>query len=112
MARGLRIDKAQFEMLCAIFCTHDEILSFFGVCDETLRNWCKQEYGCDAKTAEANFRKRGNVSLRRIQFKQAEKNPSMAMFLGKNYLGQSDRPREEAQDERIEIAHDVPEGEG
>ena len=30
----------------------------------------------------------GKISLRRIQFKMAEHNPSMAMFLGKVYLGQ------------------------
>ncbi|MCK9319974.1 hypothetical protein, partial [Methanoculleus sp.] len=30
----------------------------------------------------------GKMSLRRIQWKHAEKNPSMAMFLGKVYLGQ------------------------
>ena len=30
------------------------------------------------------------MSLRRIQYKLAEKNTSMAIFLGKQYLGQRD----------------------
>lgn len=33
----------------------------------------------------------GRISLRRTQLKLAEKNASMAIFLGKNLLGQSDR---------------------
>ena len=32
----------------------------------------------------------GKRSLRRIQFKLAEKNPTMAIWLGKQYLGQRD----------------------
>lgn len=33
----------------------------------------------------------GKMSLRRRQFAMAEENVAMAIFLGKNYLGQSDR---------------------
>ena len=33
---------------------------------------------------------KGKTSLRRMQFKLAEKSAAMAIFLGKNYLGQSD----------------------
>lgn len=33
----------------------------------------------------------GKISLRRIQLDLAKKNPAMAIFLGKNYLGQTDR---------------------
>ena len=33
---------------------------------------------------------KGKVSLRRYQFKLAEKSAPMAIFLGKNYLGQKD----------------------
>ena len=35
-------------------------------------------------------REKGKVSLRRSQFKLAEKNPTMAIWLGKQYLGQRD----------------------
>ena len=31
------------------------------------------------------------MSLRRLQFRMAEKNPAMLIFLGKNYLSQSDK---------------------
>jgi len=34
----------------------------------------------------------GKASLRRTQFKLAQTHPNMAIFLGKNYLGQVDTP--------------------
>jgi hypothetical protein len=37
------------------------------------------------------FAAAGNASLRRSQFKMAEKSVPMAIFLGKNWLNQSDR---------------------
>lgn len=36
----------------------------------------------------------GKSSLRRAQWKLAEKNASMAIWLGKQYLGQRDEPEE------------------
>ena len=39
-----RIDQKQFENLCAIQCTRDEICSIFGVDDNTLIRWCKEHY--------------------------------------------------------------------
>lgn len=35
----------------------------------------------------------GKMSLRRYQFELAKKNASMAIWLGKQYLGQSDNPQ-------------------
>ena len=39
----------------------------------------------------AQKRVKGLISLRRAQFALAEKSAPMAIFLGKNYLGQTDR---------------------
>ena len=44
-----------------------------------------------ARNVFENGRAGGLESLRRIQFKLAETNAAMAIFLGKTYLGQSDR---------------------
>jgi len=44
-----------------------------------------------ARNAFDEGRLEGFVSLRRKQFAMAEKNPTMAIWLGKQYLGQSDR---------------------
>ena len=94
--KGNCINKEQFESLCKIHCTRDEICAVLGITDVTLYAWLKQQYGENASLKEimAYYQAGGKASLRRIQWKQAETNPAMAMFLGKNYLGQSDRPVE------------------
>ena len=85
------INQAVFEKLCGIQCTRDEICSFFGVTDKTLDSWCKRTYdGRGFSAVYAEKRMPGKISLRRYQFQLAEKYPAMAMFLGKNYLGQRD----------------------
>lgn len=84
------INKVLFEKLCGLHCTLEEIAGCLGCSDYTLEKWCKREYG---KTFLAVFNEKstiGNISLRRIQWKLAEKSPAMAIFLGKNYLGQRD----------------------
>ena len=98
--KGNCINKEQFESLCKIHCTHDEICAVLGITDVTLYAWLKQQYGEDVSLKEimSYYAAGGKASLRRIQWKQAETNPAMAMFLGKNYLGQSDRPAESEQE--------------
>lgn len=87
------IDKLQFEKLCGLQCTEDEICGFFDVTDKTLTRWCKETYNASFSEVFAQKRGMGKISLRRMQWKLAEKNPSMAIFLGKNYLGQTDAAR-------------------
>lgn len=84
------IDRKQFENLCALQCTLLEICAFFDVTDKTLSKWCKREYNMSFSEIFAIKRGAGQISLRRAQFKLAEKNAAMAIFLGKNYLGQKD----------------------
>jgi len=85
MARPkFQIDYDLVEKLAGIQCTQQEIASFLGCHRDTL---LRDEKFCDIyKKGMEN----GKMSLRRIQFKLAEKNTSMAIFLGKNYLGQRD----------------------
>ena len=43
MARPKKvINQKQFESLCAIQCTQEEICNVLDVCDETLTRWCKE----------------------------------------------------------------------
>ena len=98
MGRPLKdIDKNDFESLCAMFCTLDEVVGFFdrklgGCSDETVRRWLKKTYGRNETfvTVSKKFQGLGKVSLRRTQFKLSKKSPAMAIFLGKQYLGQKD----------------------
>ena len=86
-----RIDKKQFENLCGLQCTLLEICDFFDVEDDTLNSWCKKTYGTTFSEVFKRKRGKGQISLRRMQWKLAEKNPTMAIFLGKQYLGQKDK---------------------
>lgn len=85
MARPkFQIDYNMVEKLANIQCTQQEIASFLGCHRDTL---LRDEKFCDIyKKGQEN----GKMSLRRMQFKLAEKNTSMAIFLGKQYLGQKD----------------------
>ena len=86
-----RIDKKVFENLCGIQCTLAEICDAFDVEDDTLNSWCKKTYGTTFSEVFKVKRGKGQISLRRMQWKLAEKNPTMAIWLGKQYLNQKDR---------------------
>lgn len=90
----IKINKQQFENLCAIQCTRDEMCSVFGVSKDTLIRWCKESYGTDFDTIYREKKQLGKASLRRRQWNLAEKNVTMAIFLGKNMLGQTDNPEQ------------------
>lgn len=83
-------DQELFEQLCGIMCTEEEICDIFKTTDKTLAGWCQRRYKTTFSEAQKRFSARGKLSLRRYQFKLAQKNASMAIFLGKNYLGQTD----------------------
>lgn len=84
------IDQKQFESLCALQCTLLEICGFFSVTDKTLDSWCKRTYHQTFSEVFKVKREAGKISLRRSQFKIAESNASMAIWLGKQWLGQKD----------------------
>lgn len=85
-----QINQEEFEKLCALQCTKEEICGWFDVTDKTLEKWCNETYEEHFSDVFSKKRVAGKISLRRAQFQLAQKNASMAIFLGKNYLGQSD----------------------
>lgn len=87
----IEIDEQQFEGLCSLQCTLQEMAGFFHCSEDTVENWCKRTYNITFSEAFKKYSAKGKMSLRRIQFKLAEKSAAMAIFLGKNYLGQRDR---------------------
>ena len=84
------IDKKIFENLCGLQCTLEEIAGVFDCSADTIERWCKREYRETFAEVYKKHSAKGKTSLRRIQFKLAEKSAAMAIFLGKNYLGQKD----------------------
>ena len=86
------IDKMQFESLCALQCTLDEISAFFRVSDRTIERWCKREYKANFVDVFKKASADGKMSLRRLQWKSArDGNVTMQIFLGKQWLGQTDK---------------------
>lgn len=92
MARPrIEIDEENFKKLCALQCTLTEIASFFNCSEDTIENWCKRNFKKGFSECFKKYSASGKMSLRRWQFKMAEHNVSMAIFLGKNWLGQTDK---------------------
>ena len=88
-----RISQKQFESLCAIQCTKEEICDVLDVTEKTLNNWCKETYGEGFSLVFSKKRALGKASLRRNQWKLAEKgNSTMQIWLGKQILKQSESP--------------------
>lgn len=91
MARPKKeIDQETFESLCQIMCTKEEICGVLKITDKTLDRWCKETYHQGYSEVYKMASAEGKKSLRRCQFDLAKKSAAMAIFLGKNYLGQRD----------------------
>lgn len=104
------IDKQLFEQLCGLQCTLEEMEAFFNCDHKTIARWCRETY--EGKRFSQVFREKrqiGKISLRRKQLRLAERSAAMAIFLGKNYLGQKDEPEEAASvEDAVSIVDDIP----
>ena len=87
----IQIDQKTFEGLCAIQCTEEEISAVLGVSIGTIERHCRDTYNLSFCEFFKTKKAVGRASLRRTQLRHAENNPAMAIFLGKQYLGQSDK---------------------
>ena len=94
MARPRKvINQKQFESLCAIQCTEEEICNVLDVSEKTLISWCNEMYGESFSKVFRQKRDLGKTSLRRNQWKLAENgNSTMQIWLGKQILKQSESP--------------------
>jgi hypothetical protein len=92
------IDWAVVEALAAVFCTQEEIAEQVGVTVRTLQRKAefRRRYKKGLEKAKAN--------LRRMQFKSAASgNVTMQIWLGKQYLNQSDRSQTEIQEDKDNV---------
>lgn len=88
------------EALGAVMATEEEIAAALNVSVEALHS----------KDNEVAFtecykkgRENGRLSLRHSQFQLAKVNAAMAIFLGKQYLGQKDNPEESDTKEKVNV---------
>ena len=80
----LDIDSDKVEMLASLGCSTVEIAKLHNCDEHTIRKRFKEEL--------ERGRESMKIKLRQLQWKQAENgNTSLLIFLGKQYLGQSDR---------------------
>ncbi len=103
----IEIDQKQFESLCGLQCTLAEIASFFQCSEDTVERWCKRTYEIGFADAYKKHSAKGKMSLRRAQFRLAETNATMAIFLGKQYLGQKDYPNDADGAGEVKVIIDV-----
>lgn len=85
-------DEKLFQNLCHVQCTVDEIEFILSTDQRTIDKWCKRKYNENFSTIYKRFSMGGKASLRRYQFNLAKTNASMAIWLGKQWLGQKDEP--------------------
>lgn len=87
------INAEQFENMCSILCTQQEICHILRLEYEEVDEWCKHTYGCNFPKAHAMISDGGRMSLRRKQFKKAveDEDTRMLIWMGKQFLGQSER---------------------
>jgi hypothetical protein len=101
------INQREFEALCEMQCTEEEICGVLGVTDKTLVSWTRRTYGLTFSEAIKRFSARTKKSLRRWQLESAKKgNATMLIWLGKQYLGQRDLPEDNVDTEDSEAYFD------
>lgn len=93
MPQFREFDQKQFESLCGMQCSVEELCGWFG-CDETVLNtWCMDTYGEDFRSAFDRLAMMGRIVLRRDQVAAAKKNVSMARHLEAQRAGHDSPPQ-------------------
>lgn len=96
--------KKLIETLAGYMCTDEEIANALGTTVDTLHNKNNEATFSECKSRGQG---RGKVSLRRMQFHLAEKNANMAIWLGRNILGQKDRNFDDDEESRQARAEEM-----
>ena len=90
MREQIEINLEDLEKLCRLNCTHEEIAAYFNVSTKTVQRRYAEEP--DFAAAVDRGKAHGKLSLRRAQLKLVESgNPTMAIWLGKQLLNQTDK---------------------
>lgn len=85
-----------------IQCTQTEICSILGMSDTTLKRRLKERGYENFVDLYKRHNDEGRMSLRRMQWQAAENgNPTMLVWLGKQYLGQKDKQEQTISGEHV-----------
>jgi hypothetical protein len=85
-------DWIKIDKMAGIFCTGEEIANIMGFSYDTLERRVKETHGISCADYIRQKSDRGRMSLRRKQYEVAGSgNVSMLIWLGKQFLNQSDK---------------------
>jgi len=97
LEKPIVLDPSKVEALAAIQCTYEEIAHGLNVSVSTLER--RRKENPEVEEAIKKGRTLGRRSLRRLQYAAAKSgNITMLIWLGKQYLGQSDKAEITGQD--------------
>lgn len=91
--RKQSIKISELKRLCELQCSLEEIAAAFFITVDALKKLMDKDPAIKAAIDHGNST--GKISLRRKQFRLASSSASMAIHLGKQYLGQHDRSQVE-----------------
>lgn len=84
-------DWKVFEACCKLMATKDELSNVLGVSCDVIEFRTKEKYGKTFSQVLDSLASGTKISLRRTQLLLAKKSTPMAIWLGKQYLGQSEK---------------------
>ncbi len=93
MSKIIPIDWKQVGDLLKARCSGSQIADSLGIHENTLYERCRTDLGLDFVAFKAQKRAEGNNKILKTQYEVAtiDKDKSMLIWWGKNYLGQKDR---------------------
>ena len=92
--KRVEIDWEEFEALCAIQATLEEMAMVLKCSERTIERACQRHYKMNFVSIFAQKRRRGHISLRRRIWTAAlNGNVALLIFLAKQYLGMADQVR-------------------
>jgi len=100
----IEIDWKELDKLCGLQCSLEEIAGWFDCSIDTIEARIKETHGMTFPEYFAQKRSSGKISLRRKQYETAMAgNPTMLIWLGKQYLGQTDKVVQEVKEVNLEF---------
>ena len=88
----IEIDFNELDKLCGLQCSQTEIASWFDCSIDTIEARIKETHGMSFPEYFEQKRGRGKIALRRRQYEAAMAgNTALLIWLGKQYLGQSEK---------------------
>lgn len=93
----IQVDWIEFDKLCYMQCTLNEIAAWFECSSDTIERRVEETHGVRFAEYYAEKKDKGRISLRRAQFQAATQkgNTALMIWLGKQYLGQTEKNQTE-----------------